>query len=164
MKIIYVVTSGAYSDYSINAVYDSRELAEAAARGREGYAIEEYPLNPGEAEWRAGRSLWHVQIRADGSVISADDFGMMWDADGLPDNLTIETTQALPIPDQPWVSEIVGFVLDVYVWSEDQTRATKVANERRAEWIASGKWQRRSLELRNTFSGKQWVWNEREAS
>lgn len=49
MNIIYVVTSGEYSDYGIDAVFDTRELAEAFLASRAElytiFQIEEYPIN-----------------------------------------------------------------------------------------------------------------------
>ena len=49
-KTIYIVTSGEYSDYRIDAVFDTKDLAEAyvAAGAEQPYYkkhIEEYPLN-----------------------------------------------------------------------------------------------------------------------
>ena len=46
MQTIYIVTSGWYSDYNIEAVFDSRELAEIYTKHGPGFRVEEYTLNP----------------------------------------------------------------------------------------------------------------------
>lgn len=156
MKMIYVVTSGSYSDYGINAVYDSRELAEAATAGKSDYEIEEYPLNPGEAEHRQGRSLWHVAMHHDGSVVTTSDFGLMW-ANPPEDRIFIE--QQRIAGSLSFDTEIIDFVFEVYAWARDETHAIKIANERRAEWIASERWAMGVEQMKKTFTHASCKWN-----
>src|SRR5262245_5421955 len=133
-KKVYLVTSGSYSDYGVNAVFDSRELAEAMIRGRDGYSIEEFVLNPGEQQYRAGQSLRSVTMRHDGSGVVVCDFGFAMEPS--EDRIFIEQEQGW----EPGPRAIVAFVLECDVWSKDETHAIKVANERRGQWIADGRW------------------------
>ena len=45
MKTVYIVTSGCYSDYCINAVFDNKTSAEAYCALGHGDCVEEYEIN-----------------------------------------------------------------------------------------------------------------------
>jgi hypothetical protein len=84
-KTIYVVTSGEYSDYSINAVFDDEELAKAYrdAFSTKGYGsrleMEEYEANAVEHNgWAPGLFPWNAEIAEDGEIVKLElkpDYG-----------------------------------------------------------------------------------------
>jgi hypothetical protein len=124
------------------AVFDRKDLADALVAGREdgydGYQVEEYPLNPGESEYHAGRSLWSVRMRRDGTVISADD-------------MRFAHTEAAP-PDSGYDSNGGTWrdwkmCLKIETWARDKEQAVKAANEIRAQRIADGWWDRAEAEF-----------------
>lgn len=133
----YVVTRGEYSDYSVVAVFTRREDAQAFVnRVREdagGYCghlndhIEEYALDSGVAQIRAGLTPYDVLMERDSGEVehcysTADEphDGMhervIWGQRGLPQ---------LP-------------ALSCVVWATDKEHAIKIASERRAVLLAFG--------------------------
>ena len=138
MKTAYLVTSGEYSDYSICAVFDSRELAEAMVADRTGYYIEEYIVNPGEAQYREGQRKFIVEMRADGSVMRVYDLGWAWSV--------MDTDEARIKAETVWEYQpafrmiVVGWFLKREVWAKSEEQAIKSTNEVRAQWIADGQW------------------------
>ena len=80
---VYVVTSGEYSDYGLDGVFSSRELAQkhidtltfdgAICEFNE---ILELELDPNKAELTSGRVPFQVDMRKDGSIfnINKNDF------------------------------------------------------------------------------------------
>lgn len=72
MKKIYIVTSGSYSDYGIDAVFSTKELAEIfVSRFGEDMNIEEWDLDKGESELREGHSMYFLRISKDKDVLDA---------------------------------------------------------------------------------------------
>jgi hypothetical protein len=125
-RTIYVVTAGEYSDYGIRGVFDDRELAEAFAERSQRYdsaRIEEWDLNPFTEELREGLVPYFVSLKRNGDV------GRIW-------------------VDNPPASEItpsMGLTCDrteafTTCFARDEAHAVKIANERRAQFIASGGW------------------------
>ncbi len=120
MAEVFLVTAGDYSDYAVLAAFSSREQAEAyaAKRGASSYdgpQVEEFPLDCPEQAWH--------QTRVD------------MDRDGVVHN--VETTlclQLIDAPGEPYIDH--RGLLGVHVRGEDKTRAIKIANEVRGQWIA----------------------------
>lgn len=127
MTTVYLVTSGEYSGYGVDAVFDDQALAaawiEANTSSRyDRYRIEEFPLNPGSADLAAGRGLWRCVVGwATGDV---DDV-MYWGGGDEEE------------PQHP-LREPVVFT----VRAKDREHAQKVAGERVARMKASGEWER----------------------
>jgi hypothetical protein len=151
-RTLYVVTSGSgsYSDYGISAIFDSRELAETAMADGCGDSIEEYPLNPGVDQYHAGRSLFVVEMRRDGSVVRTESLGWAWAGD-RPDplRLTVEWGDTSYDYRRP----PIAIILRAETWSKDTEQAIKAVNEQRAQWIATGKWAEAEAEMRATWRG-----------
>jgi hypothetical protein len=140
MANIYVVTSGEYSDYRIIAVFDSEFLAQVMAdhhntavksRWGDQYEVETFTLNPGESNYHEGLSRRAIVMRRDGSVVRMDDHGPFVEGD----------------PEDRFYKMYAGnafekATLHTYVWAKSEEHAIKVANERRAQHIASGEWDR----------------------
>jgi hypothetical protein len=61
MKTCYAISSGSYSDYSVIAIFTTRELAEAELPRYEGAGIEEFPLDPTLPVQYAGLAGFYCQ-------------------------------------------------------------------------------------------------------
>ncbi len=75
-KIVYVVTSGCYSDYMVNTVFDNKELAEEYIRQKNGgdeeedgygYRIEEFGINTGYFDLPKGYLAYQVTMDKEGN-------------------------------------------------------------------------------------------------
>jgi hypothetical protein len=132
---VYLVSRGSYSNYSIEAVFDSLELAELYTKtfpGSGGYdcepSIETYTLNPLVPEMRAGMALYELEMDRNGEVSylraapDVDPAAVRYVArpysggKGLPQRFS------------------------VYVLATDEQHAVKIANERRVQMIAMNEW------------------------
>jgi hypothetical protein len=132
MSKIFVVTSGEYSDYGIDAMFTSMELAQKFIDSfkAEGYSrfnkIEIYKLNPFEMELREGYNPYFLRMDKEGN---AYDISIEDSAYGFED----------PVEN--------GFDIqgDMYIhcFAKDEAHAVKICNERRVQLIESDKWSLR---------------------
>jgi len=126
MAKVYIVTSGSYSDYHINAVFSTEELAQGYIDrwGTSDYDIEEWDLdNPNPFE-RVGKDYYYVAIRKDGDILDG--------AKKMPPSAQDESIiPAVYGTTMPWMV--------VYCWATDEKHAIKIANEKRTQAIAEGK-------------------------
>jgi hypothetical protein len=124
MKKVWIVTDGCYSDYKIVAVFSEQETAEicAKAQGPDGRA-EEWDLDTGAEQYRQGLVRWYVGIYADGATWMAQvgEAGR----DGFYVRPNAKT----------------GLVTSM--WAKDKEHAVKIANERRAFYVANNLWGQR---------------------
>lgn len=132
MSVVYLVSSGSYSSYGIEAVFDDRALAEAYVAEREGgeIGIEEYELNPNADNIRAGIRTHSVRLDRAGNLISH------WQSYGVftePDRVGYSYRTFSPR------IEGKAHYFEAYVVAKTKEQAIKAANERRAIWIAAGK-------------------------
>ncbi len=136
MPDVYVITSGEYSDYSIDAVYSTRAMAEEALPAFSGsYGdkpdIEEWELDPAEplAAVRRGLLSFHVASRKHSiEVRSVDHLGIA--IPDRPDNKLVYEFR-----DQPGV-------LTTTVITSDIAHATKIAADRFRQHIAAVGWSK----------------------
>lgn len=123
MPTAYMVTTGSYSDYTVEAVFTTREGAEAlAAKYPPMYAnIEEKPLDeqPGYPE-------------------GMFRFRVVFDIGGECSVTQTEPCLAKDGECTPWGSD--GKCMATWCWARDKDHAAKIANERRAQIIAMGRW------------------------
>jgi hypothetical protein len=118
---VYLVTSGQYSDYRVEAVFSTIERAESYKTGVQ-YAndVEEYDLDPEEPpRLKEGESLFYVHMMKNGSV----DFCRACTED-----------PSIFVQERWGVQNIHGAT------RLDREHAIKVANERRASLLATGNW------------------------
>lgn len=125
---IYVVTQGDYSDYHIEAMFSTRDLADLYIERRKehyggGYdgGVEEYELDSINDAWLAGKvKWWNVCLERDtADVVSAE--------------LAIGST-----PSEGDVAILGPKWFRTFVFADTQERAVKVAMERRSIWLANG--------------------------
>ena len=133
---VYVVTSGEYSEYGIEALFSSEEKAREFMRllpksDPEYNAIDEYVLDPDVVDHvRKGRSLWGITMSRDGSVMGAYKKDPdCWDTYGPPE-----------IAERRMGGQALEKVLRVMAWAKTEKQAVKIANDKRAQLIATGAW------------------------
>lgn len=117
MKKVYIITSGEYSDYTIKAVFSTREKAEeyVDTHGSD-YRIEEYSVDDEQVEKKEG--VWLVYVNwITGNADSAN-----------PQNFSNYYTDKIDTVryDKSWGSGYLNFVL----MSDSMARAKKLAHER----------------------------------
>jgi len=141
MSKVFVVGSGEYSDFGINAVFDSREQAEAyinalakPQRWGENVSIFEMELNPDMKEIKAGRSIYFVTMDINGNVLNEDGYRVA--------NLNDFSE-----------GDRLGFNysdnMELYCFATDEKHAIKIANEIRAQLIANNGWGRVNFQKYN---------------
>lgn len=136
MEKVYVVTNGEYSDFHIEAIFTTREKAEAFLNSREkgdydNWEMYEYPIDYPDfiADKIAnGYRLFKVVMDRDGDTISIGE--------GNYSDLEYEFRYGI---DWNWHSGRTKFSANVFARNEQH--AVKIANERRVQLIASGEWQ-----------------------
>jgi hypothetical protein len=117
---LHVVTKGEYSDYSICGIYSTAEKAEEAKRLYAADEVEEWELDKTPAHL-PGHWPYSVRMDIDGN------------SDVEPSAVNYMVEEARPYGD--------GVRVSFDVWAKDEAHAVKIANERRAQLIASGQWQ-----------------------
>lgn len=132
MSIIFLVSSGSYSDYSVHAAFSTKEKAEKfISRFKEltydPYEIEERDIDPAEEFVNQGLIPMRVFIDREGST-STDQMDSMY-------SIPLATEQALLKNTYQGKS-----MLRVEGWFKSSEHAVKVANERRTILIANGEW------------------------
>lgn len=131
MAKVYICTEGEYSSYQIVAVFTTPELAEAYRAWNGGNDVQEFELDHVPTLMREGTHGYHVFMWRDGdSVVYL-----------LEDVEPFETTFFLR-REWRWAKGVrhYGHRLVVGTVAKSEEHAVKIANERRAQLIASGEW------------------------
>ena len=128
MTEVFIVTSGEYSDYSIDAVFSHREMADAyvTARNTHGRSwsnpfanVEVWPLDLPAGKWK----LTCVRMNRDGD--------------------TLKTWSDTSHGSYKEAGFVCWDVSDNLVWAvatDDEEHAVKVVNEKRTQILASDTW------------------------
>lgn len=137
-KLVYLVTSGEYSDYRINGAYSTRKLAQRVADanntggGYLEYSVEEYALDMAADAYAQGLAPYEVRMGRDGDAHRVATSG--------PQECFGPAKYEIRMPLNPaarYPSSIV-----VTCWARDETHAIKIANDIRAQSIAAGEWDK----------------------
>lgn len=130
-KIIYAVSSGSYSDYGIEALFDSKEKAEEYMKHfpKEDYAdsyneIEQYELNPLQDVIRKGLQFFRVWMDKDGN---AEDIRNEGASRGNYFQIILDRSTGVEY-------------LNAVVSARDKKHAIKIVNEYRTQLIAQNQW------------------------
>jgi len=130
MKKLYVVTSGSYSDYGIDAIFDTKELAQAfidsfKSGGRNNFnEIDEWVLNPNEIDLKSCLKPFIVTMDKEGCAHTVK-----------PSDLPLGHGQGVDISftiNADWMT--------VYCYADDETCAIKTANDIRKHVLALNQW------------------------
>lgn len=119
---IYLVTDGEYSDYRVMCACSTKEKAKYAKKFYVAEYIEEYELDA-LPDHPAGMFWYSVQMDRDGNSRNIEPESGVYGTSSM---------DWCPYGD----GETVGFSM----WATNERHAVKVANERRAQLIASGEW------------------------
>ena len=141
MTTIWVIEQGSYFDYRVCGVYSTRENAQRMCEqiNKGSYVeatVREWPLDPGIEHLNAGRNLYLVCMRRDGTVERCEREDIWGDFE-LANWVYLWERSKLPA----FRGKNVEDVLHGYFWAEDETHAIKSANELRAQWIETNKWE-----------------------
>lgn len=128
MKTIYAVSSGSYSDYRVDALFDDKELAQKYIDAFGGEytdfnSIEEYVLNPCQKELNKGYKVFDVNISKDGAG-------------------TAEMSCSKGIEKPLYLTFWVNDTMNLTCFAKSESHALKIANEKRAQLIAENHWGR----------------------
>lgn len=130
MKKVYIVTSGDYSDYGIEAVFDSKKLAEEYINKYKelGFGsckdIEEWNLNPKTREIKKGFKPYMVRMDHEGILEDIMDKNISWGFDGLEDCVRFDYKKSMTL----------------FCFAKDENHAVKITNEKRIDYIKSNLW------------------------
>ncbi len=131
MKKVYVVTSGSYSDYGIDAIFTTMELAQAfidSFNKDKGYNdfndIDEWDLDPHEIDLKAHRKAYDLRMNKEGQVTGLENSDSTY---GHRNNSSISFTI-----DKVW--------MNVYCYADNEEHAVKIANEKRTQILALNRW------------------------
>lgn len=128
MKKVYAVSSGCYSDYRVNAIFSTKELAEEFMRlipDSDYNDIEVYEVDPNTPDLiKRGYSIWFIHMLKDGTtervgksdinLYSVGDIGhRIWERTKAP------AYKGKGIPD----------ILTSTVWAKTEQQAIKIVNE-----------------------------------
>ena len=128
MTTLYLVSQGDYSDYSVLGIYSTPEKAEYAVRlYGDDSRIEQYELD-GMPPHPPGELRWHVQIMANGDVVSAFQVA--------PEN---EYRPIVPLYQSLYGGQQKPNCI-FQIWARDKNHAIKIATEKRREMLANGTW------------------------
>jgi len=131
MRKVYAVSAGAYSDYRVVAIFTTEELAKdfmTTVTDTTYNDIEEYALNPKSADLvRRGYSVWAVLMTQDGTVVRTHNGVNSYDVTDSEGFYWWRGPRGEP-------------VLRSVAWAKTEKQAIKIANDRRTQLIASGRW------------------------
>lgn len=129
MNIIYVVTSGIYSDYSIDAVYDNYEAAYQATIDA-GYEcrIEEYQLNKQSEDNWVVWGAWYCKDTDTWDVHHVESWPRGFEEDEIRQETMKDHHKS---PDKTYYT--------TFVRADSRDAALKIANEKIMMAIAKGK-------------------------
>lgn len=129
---VFVVTSGEYSDYGIDAIFTTRELAQLFIDAfnknewRE-FNIEDWELNPNETHLKQNRKAYFLRINKKGDIV---DLEVADTAYGFKQN--ISDAEISYTKNNEW--------MNIRCFANDDAHAVKIAGEKRAQILASNLW------------------------
>ena len=124
--VCYAISSGEYSDYKINAVFSSREKAEAKLSLFEDSRIQEFPFDPEIAEAPAGMSPFvcysHKFLCGPGLHSLGEYRPGIYACQTDWQEVVRRGDEVFPFATPPGAS--------THVWAKDESHAIKIAAER----------------------------------
>ena len=126
MTTVYLVSSGSYSDYSVRGIYSTLEKAEARARlVSDANEVSEFELDEGIELIQQGLNSWVVDVWDDGEIRAFQDGYSFSEAAG---------GQVTDRRNQGQCGRHIAF--HFYVFARDEAHALKIAQDKRAEYLA----------------------------
>ena len=127
---VYIVTSGDYSDYGIDAVFTNKKTAEVFA-GKIGGEVEIWEISPSDLiDKITHNKIFCVRMNKEGNtdLVMEEDFDS-----GDIKNAMEKKTEIFKAVD--------GYSMITYMFAKDEKHAVKIANERRVQLIANNEWE-----------------------
>jgi len=128
---VFIVTSGQYCDYGINAVFSTKELAEKYISAFDNEYIqrdiEEWDLDPNKTDLNQNRRAYFLRINKNG------DIGELYIADssyGYGED--ISKSKQSYTSDKAW--------LNIFCFADDENHAIKIAGKKRSQILAANLW------------------------
>lgn len=134
MKEVFVVTSGSYSDYGVDAIFSTKEFADEWVKYHKGKTGTKYYVG----SWKLDPTF--DISRGYPFVIIMDKSGNLyerWDSfydEELEDNITRDYYHQYNEEGEPVQC------LRFYLHANDEEHAIKIANEKRLQLIAGNQW------------------------
>lgn len=122
-NILYVCTSGIYSEYGIDAIFDDKELAENYKNSfSKNIDIEEWDLNPHKDDLKNKRIPFFIRMTKDGKVEDIKSKDIYF-------NSVMEITFSVGRDS-----------MVLYIFADNEEHAIKIANEKRFQILALDRW------------------------
>lgn len=143
MDKVYVLTSGIYSNYRIVGIFSTRAMADkfrAAVPESDYNETEVHQLDSDAPDLiRRGYSLYHVTMLRDGTTerVERQEVGAYIVGEAAKEPRVWRRTRAAYYKDKG-----VPDALTATVWAKSDEAAIKIVNEKRAQMIAAGKWDK----------------------
>lgn len=129
-KKIYIVTSGEYSDYHIDSVYDTLEqameyvLSQKPTQYGSDYYIEEYDLNSHKPTTKL--SLFKVEMHSNGTTLKIEKLDRLEYKNDI-DPFSVAYLNG---------NRESGRVFTIICLAKDEKHAIKITNEKRTQFLA----------------------------
>lgn len=131
-KIIYIVTSGEYSDYGIDAIFSTKELAQKFvdsfnSERWDKLDIEEWDLDPNSQHLKQNRKPFFLRIDKSGQVTEIESASSTFGFRNEMKEPSISYTKNLEL-------------MNIYCFADDEKHAVKIASEKRSQILAANLW------------------------
>lgn len=155
-RVVYVVTSGSYSDYHIEHIFETREVAEAykaATTSDDDYNdtdIEEWPLLPAEVPVERVRALklyWrpdnepHYAFEDKSSIDVQPAWYWHKARPSLQAGAVVELVTNSNHPDEWWIERAIKIAQDVLAFGEYERTANGLSTNEINALIGKRKWE-----------------------
>jgi hypothetical protein len=135
MTIIYVLTDGSYSDYHIEAVCSTKEIADQL-HDKTGWDIDEFTLDNYSDALKPGYKNYIVYMERNGNSTVKEILSLV----SNEKDYKLFEKQMKYLGDGHY-DIIQKSSMQFYIATKSETHAVKIANELRAQLIANGEWK-----------------------
>ena len=142
-KIVFLVSDGSYSEYSVRGVFSTRQNAEEfmaffkSEYGDDWNPIEEMELDAALPQLRAGFVPWTIIMLRDGTAerVEQSDLTTSSVASAIEPPVLWERTKA-----SAYKGKGIPDAMQATVFATSAEHAVKIANEKRTQMIAENRW------------------------
>ena len=133
---IYIVTSGAYSDYRINAVFSTKENAEKFTKL---YGVGDYDIEEFEVDDEMALINRIIDEKITIYLVCMDRDGNIKEV--MKESPSVSLVEELLAGKQKPV--LYADCMDMCVIAKDEKHAVKIVNEKRVQLIANNEWDKK---------------------
>ena len=128
---VYILTSGEESDYCIDGVFSSPELAEAYRKAWPSDEVEEWELDPCNEQISAGLLFFEIRMKAD-----TGDVDKCWQQPPAEKSVSDIVTVSGSVKENIFVPGAYR-QFRWWGWAKDEKHAVEIANEQRIIALAA---------------------------